>query len=286
MIKDLERIVKWATLSNVARRCQIPASKLFMPLSFASILGGVCTLIGTSTNVIVAGLLIEHKDEISTGATGQPIEWGMFTLAKVGAPIALVGIVYLLIFGRKLLPDRQGQSAEESAGPGREYYTTMKVRPDSPIVGRTVEQAGLRHLPKLFLSRIVRDSETIMAVTPREEIKAGDVLVFVGALDSVVDLQSIKGLVPTGRDASEYRPNLRLIEAVVSNGSRLVGQTIRESGIRTKYGAVVAAVHRQGQQMRGKIGDIRLKPGDTLLMEAPRGFGARHRDSQDFYLVT
>ncbi len=270
------------TLTGIARRTGLPASKLFMPLSFASILGGVCTLIGTSTNVVVAGLLAEHA--AANPGTGVPTI-GMFTLSWVGVPIAVLGVAYMLVLGRTgLLPDRSPKGADTDGS--REYYATLKVRPGSPIIGKTVEQAGLRHLPRLFLSRIVREEESVVAVAPEEVIREGDVLAFVGALESVVDLQQIKGLEPTGNQGMDYRPNLRLIEAVVSNESQFAGRTVRESGIRTKYGAVIVAVHRAGQQMAGKIGDMRLRPGDTLLMEAPPGFAARHGSSHDFHLVT
>lgn len=269
------------TLASIARRANLPASKLFMPLSFASILGGVCTLIGTSTNVVVGGLLAQH----AAAGSGDTPTFGMFTLSLVGVPIALVGVGYMLVFGRRLLPDRS-PAAGAGAGRPREYYATLKVRPGSPIAGKTVEQAGLRHLPKLFLSRIERDDQAVIAPGPDEPVREGDVLAFVGALESVVDLQQIKGLEPTGNDGMAYRPSLRLIEAVVSKESALIGRTVRESGIRTQYGAVIVAVHRLGQPLAGKIGDMRLRPGDTLLMEAPRGFARQHGNSHDFYLVT
>lgn len=279
------------TLANVAKRCSLSPSKLYMPLSFASILGGVCTLIGTSTNVVVAKLL---DDEQLLGPAGETLSFGMFTIAKVGLPIALVGLVYILIFGRVLLPEREDPLDAVGAEGDTEYHAALRVERGSPIAGKTVEAAGLRALPKLFLSRIERDHETLVAVSPSEVINAGDVLVFVGDLDSVVDLQQIKGLVPStlpGPDDSvddeeaHYRPNLRITEAVVSNNSSLVGLTIRESGIRTRYGAVVVAVRRQGQEIPGKLGEIRLRPGDTLLLEAPPGFSSRFGPTGDFYLV-
>jgi len=284
------------TLAGVARRCKIAPSKLFMPLSFASILGGVCTLIGTSTNVITAKLLDDANLTTDGGpvtADNPALEFGMFTLAKVGLPIAIIGVAYILIFGRKLLPDRTNP-IEEAETQGQGYHAALKVNPESPIVGKTVEAANLRNLPGLFLSRIERDDDSIVAVSPQQVVKPNDVLVFVGQLESVVDLQQIKGLVPSTvekreegstENLSTYRPNLRIVEAVVSNNSSLVGITIRESGIRTRYGAVVVAVRRQGQQIPGKLGEIRLRPGDTLLLEAPPGFSERFGSTEDFYLV-
>ena len=284
------------TLAGVAKRCHISPSKLFMPLSFASILGGVCTLIGTSTNVITAKLLSDAQLTVDGGPVtldNPAIGFGMFTLAKVGLPIAIVGVLYILIFGRRLLPDRNNP-IDQAQGSGQGYHAALKVRNESPIVGKTVEAANLRNLPGLFLARIERREDTMIAVSPHEKIEADDVLVFVGQLESVVELQQIKGLVPSATESFEhsadetnasYRPNLRIVEAVVSNNSSLVGLTIRQSGIRTRYGAVVVAVRRQGQQIPGKLGEIRLRPGDTLLLEAPPGFSGRFGSTGDFYLV-
>ncbi len=279
------------TLSTVARRCSFSPSKLYMPLSFASILGGVCTLIGTSTNVVVAKLL---SDEHIVGPSGEELGFSMFTLAKVGLPIAIVGILYILFFGRKLLPDRV-TPIQDAETHDEGYHAALRVEPNSPIVGKSVEDADLRDLPGLFLARIERENTTLVAVSPQVIINARDVLVFVGQIDSVVDLQQIKGLVPSTLPSSDdsidesedphYRPNLTISEAVVANNSSLVGLTIKESGIRTRYGAVVVAVRRQGQRLTGKLGDIRLRAGDTLLLEAPPGFGDRFMSSGDFYLV-
>ncbi|MFG0315527.1 MAG: SLC13 family permease, partial [Phycisphaerales bacterium] len=220
--------------------------------------------------------------------------FSMFSLAKVGLPIALFGLAYILIFGRRLLPDR-ANPIDQAESQGHGYHAALKVSPGCPIIGKTVEAANLRSLPGLFLARIERSDDSVIAVSPREIIEAEDVLVFVGKLDSVVELQQIKGLVPSTADAHEhedepvngssYRPNLRIVEAVVSNNSSLVGLTIRQSGIRTRYGAVVVAVRRQGQQIPGKLGEIRLRPGDTLLLEAEPGFASRFGSSGDFYLV-
>ncbi|MCW5774868.1 MAG: SLC13 family permease [Phycisphaeraceae bacterium] len=271
-------------IDGFSKRSGIPASKLMLPLSYASIFGGVCTLIGTSTNVVVAGMM-SHADVRDT--LGDPVRLSMFTITWVGVPMAIVGIAYILLFSKWLLPDR---SSPEQAGQeqSRKYLAAMRLTEGSPLAGKTVEGAGLRSLPGLFLSRIDRADSTVIAVGPEETLCAGDVLVFVGRLDSLVDLQQFKGLEPIADEegGSGYRPNLRLVEAVVSPASPLVGSTVRSAGIRTRYGAVVVAVHRQGYRLRGKIGDIRLRPGDTLLLEAPQGFAKQYRDSTDFMLVS
>ena len=273
-------------LDGLAKRTGIAPGRLFMPLSFASILGGVCTLIGTSTTVIVAGLLtsyVHEHPELYPGGDGPA--FSMFTLAWVGVPIAVAGVVYILLAGRSLLPARRPDGEDADHAPGG-YHASLRVCAGSPVIGKTVEQAGLRHLRGLFLSRVDRDESSVVP-GPNFIVEAGDVLVFVGALESVVDLQQIRGLEPAGDEQStDYRPNLRLYEGVVASRSALVGRTIREAGIRTRYGAAVVAVRRQGEPITGKLGAIRLRAGDTLLMEAPRGAGARFVAGEDFYLAT
>ncbi len=270
-------------LHGVAKRARIASSLLFMPLSFAAIIGGVCTLIGTSTNLTVAALIQQHNRQNPDHLVP---ELGMFTLTPVGVCVALAGVIYMLALGRKLLPNRA--EVFETSEAARQYMTAMRVRPTSPMVGQTVEAAGLRQLPGLFLSRIDRPTETITAVGPEERLASGDVLNFVGVLESVVDLQKTRGLDPVTDDGQPgaNRPSMALVEAVVSPMSPLIGQTIRDAGIRTRYGAVVVAVHRHGHRLSGKIGDIKIDPGDTLLLETGPGFARRHRDSSEFHLVS
>ncbi len=272
-------------LDSTARRAGIAASRLFMPLSFAAILGGMCTLIGTSTNLVVHGLIKQHN----ALPDATPIrEFGMFTVAWVGVPVMAVGLAYILVFGRALLPTREDpMSAEASA---KRYMTEVRVERGSPVAGKNVEEAGLRHLPGLFLSRIDRGDRSITAVGPGERVREGDVLVLVGDLDSVVDLQSTRGLTPVTAESDEAnggnRHSMKLIEAVVSPSSPLVGQTVRDAAIRSRYNAVVIAAHRFGHKLSGKIGDIVIHPGDTLLLEAGPDFASRYRGSSEFHLVS
>lgn len=270
-------------IRELSRRARIPASQLYMPLSFAAILGGCCTLIGTSTNLVVYSLIAAHN----SAHPGAVLEnFNLWTLTPIGLPIAAAGMVYMFVFGRRLL------RAREEPGPSgddvKQYVTAMRVKPGSSVVGRTIEQAGLRHLPGLFLTRIDRKTETVLAVAPDEVLGEGDVLIFAGALESVVDLQKIKGLSPVadGGAESHYRPRMQLIEAVISRASPLVGRTVRGAEIRTRYGAAVVAVHRLGHRLRGRIGDIVLREGDTLLLEAEPGFAKRYRTSASFHLVS
>ena len=211
----------------------------------------------------------------------------MFDITWVGVPAAIVGCAYIVLTSRWLLPDRRPAISPQDDP--REYTVEMLVEPDSPLVGKTIEAAGLRHLPGVFLAEIDRDGIVLPAVSPQERLRGGDRLVFVGIVESVVDLQQIRGLVPATDQVfklAEPRPERCLIEAVVSNTCPLVGKTIRDGRFRTVYNAVVVAVARNGERLQKKIGDIVLRPGDTLLVEAHPSFVDQQRNSRDFFLVS
>jgi di/tricarboxylate transporter len=269
-------------VNDWCKRIGLSPSKLFIPLSYAAVLGGVCTLIGTSTNLLVQGLLIEAQ------RTNPEIpRFSMFTLTAVGVPVALSGLTFILISSRWLLPERI-QQAPASADP-RQYTVEMLVEPGSTVIGRTVEEAGLRHLSGMFLAEIEREGERIVAAGPEQILRARDRLVFVGVIDSVVDLQRVRGLVPATDQVFKLdapRHNRCLVEAVVSEASPLVGRSIRDGRFRTRYGAVVIAVHRNGERINRKVGDIVLRPGDTLLLETHPIFVSTYRNSPEFLLVS
>jgi di/tricarboxylate transporter len=211
----------------------------------------------------------------------------MFTLAKAGLPVALAGLIFVIFTGRWLLPVKRDQTP--ISDDPREYTMWMKVEASSPIVGKTIEDAGLRHLTGLFLTAIDRDDEHLVAVGPDQVLRAGDRLGFAGVIESVVDLQQIPGLRPDTEQTeklSTRHHQRRLIEAVISQSSPLVGKSVREGDFRNRYHAVIIAVHRAGERINMKIGDIVLKPGDTLLLEAPHDFTDLHRNSSAFYLVS
>jgi len=260
-----------------AKKHRLSVSKLLMPMNAAVVLGGLCTLIGTSTNVVVSGMM--------AAKTGRPM--GMFEITWLGVPLLAAGMVYLVIASRHLLKDRQ-PAVSQSDDP-RQYSLEMLVEPGSPLVGRSIEEAGLRGLDGLFLMEIDRGGHVMAAVAPTERLEAGDRLVFVGVVDSVVELQKIRGLRPATDQVfklDDPRSERALIEAVVSNTCPLVGRTIREGRFRSTYDAVVIAVARNGERLQMKIGDISLEPGDTLLLETSPAFAVHQRSNRDFYLVS
>lgn len=260
-----------------AKKNRLSLSRLLMPMNSAVVLGGLCTLVGTSTNVIVSGLVSAKR--------GDPL--AMFDITWLGVPLLAVGMVYSLTASRFLLKDRR-PAMSESDDP-RQYSLEMVVEEASPLIGRTIEAAGLRGLAGLYLMEIDRDGHVIAAVGPSERLEEGDRLVFVGDVDSVVDLQKIRGLRPATDQVfklDDPRSERVLVEAVVSNSCPLVGRTIRQGRFRSTYDAVVIAVARNGERLRMKMGDVALEPGDTLLVEASPEFIERQRSSRDFYLVS
>ncbi len=270
-------------VNDWARKFGISVSKVMMPLSFATILGGLCTLIGTSTNVVAAGLL---RDKIAAGVVdSEPM--GMFTITLVGLPVAFVGISYMLIASRWLLPDRKPQLS--TADDTQRYTVEMLVDPAGPIVGKTIEEAGLRHLPSTYLAEVERRGEIIVAVSPTLRLEANDRLVFVGVVEAVVELTHIRGLNPATNQVFKLdgpRYTRILVEAVVSDQCPIIGRNVRESNFRKRYNAVIIAVARGNQRLKQKIGDIVLRSGDVLLLEARSAFVEQQRGSRDFYLVS
>jgi di/tricarboxylate transporter len=268
------------TVVDWCRSRQVSPSRVLLPLSYLTILGGVCTLIGTSTTLVCNATL-------ATTPGGRELEF--FDITYVGVPLAVVGSLYVLFVAPRLLPNRP-ELIEQLGQSRREYLLEMLVQPKCPLINKTIEQAGLRHLPGLFLIEIDRNEETITPVTPTDVIHAGDRLVFTGIVQTIADLERIPGLVPAVDMTYEFHPAVqtrrRLTEAVLSRSSPLIGRTVRESNFRQRYNAAVVAVHRSGERMTNKIGNIRFEPGDTLLLQTPAEFVDEYRNNRDFYLVS
>jgi di/tricarboxylate transporter len=256
----------------------LPPGKFLIPLSYAAIFGGVCTLIGTSTNLVVHGLAL------NAGLPG----FRFFELALVGIPVAVAGYLYLTTIGHRLLPGNRDLMEQVDTAP-REYFIEMVLEPGSSLAGKTIGAARLRNLPGVYLVDIERDSRHIGPVGPDEVLLAGDRLLFVGRTDSVSSVVSIPGLAPADQEQiveDTRRVANRLIEVVVSHTSPAIGRTIREYNFRSVYNASVVAVSRNGERVSGRIGDVRLQAGDTLVLLAHSSFGKRWRDSQHFYLIS
>lgn len=259
-----------------ANRRGLSVSKLLMPVSFAAILGGLITVIGTSTNLVVSGQMESLGLE----------EIGFFEIGLLGAPIALVGLVLVILLAPRVLPDRRSARTEMEEE-GRRFSVEMIVEEGGPIDGRTVEQAKLRNLSGLFLASVDRGDTTIAPVRPDTVLRGGNRLHFAGPIAKVVDLQEIRGL----RSAELHHvldlrdPAVRYFEAVVGSRSPLVGTTLKAIGFRSAYQAAVLGIHRSGQLLEGGLGNRRIRAGDTLILISDPGFRDRWRDRADFLLV-
>ncbi len=264
-------------LRSWAERNGRSPSRFLMPLSFAAILGGVVTTIGTSVTLLVSGLV----EEAGEGALG------ILEITPVGLPVALMGIATLVATAPRLLPDRSS-AHEQVARQERDYTFTMVVVSDGPLDGITVRGAGLRNLAGVYLVRIERGQREVAPVAPEEVLLGGDELTFVGDVEVVRDLRAQDGLVSVAHaqvalldPGSEHA----LMEVVVGPQSPLVGRTPKGTSFRGRYGAAILAIHRAGAPVEAKLGEIELEPGDALLLLADRSFAERWRDRHDFLLV-
>lgn len=257
----------------------ISPSKILIPLSYATILGGTITIMGTSTNLVVHGLL---KD---AGFEG----YSFFELAYVGIPITLIGLIYIVTIGMKILPDNKvvSDTLKEQA---KEYLSEVIVTKDFPKHNQTVAQIGLRNLKGLFLVEVIRGEEKISPVKSKTKIQIGDRLIFTGLISTIAELQSMKGLqLETGSDLTlDHLKNgtTQLVEAVVSHQSELIYKKVNDTNFRSNYDASIIAVHRHNERVKNKIGDISLKSGDHLLILAGPDFLNRAKTANDFYVVT
>ncbi len=259
-------------------RYGLPISRLLLPMNNVVILAGLCTLIGTSTNLAVYGLLIQERPDASIG---------LFDLIWIGIPLTIAGFVYAIAFSRRLLPDRQGPM--EQLENAREYAFEVRIRGGGPLVGKTIAEVGLRNLKSAYVLEIERDSGLLTSVGPDEVLRAGDRLTCVGVVDAIKDLRRLPGL--SIADEQSYTLNLKhtqrqLVEIVLSRTSPLINRTVRDCNFRDLYGAGIISISREGSRIPGKVGDIVFSPGDTLLVEAGTTFVDKHRYSRDFLLVS
>ncbi len=259
-----------------ARRQQQSASKYLLPVSYATILGGTVTVLGTSTTLVVSGLVQDRGQE----------PFGIFEVTKVGGPVAIAGLVTLVLVSTRLVPARMTapERAEEHVG---EYTVSMQVVPGGPLDGATVTSAGLRDLDGVYLVELERGGETITPPNPDAALRGDDRLTFAGRVDEILDLQRTRGL----RSAEQEHlidldsPRHTFFEAVIGRSSALSGQTLKEARFRSRYQAAVIGIQRDGERVDAKLGDVRLRPTDTLLVLARPGFAQRWRSNTDFLIV-
>ncbi|WP_320034580.1 SLC13 family permease [Halarcobacter sp.] len=254
-----------ASMISVIRQNRFHApSKLLLPLSYAAIFGGTITLVGTSTNLIVNGFVIEQGLE--------PLK--LFDFIYVGIPIALIG-GFVLLFIARFLPETKDLKEEKN------YFLEAKVDKNSKLIGKSILENKLRNLEHLFLSEIIRDGYNISPVNPNEIIKANDILVFSGDIKHVEILNHFDGLI---LEHNKHEAK-NLVEVIISHESNLIGQKVKESNFRTKFDASIVAVKRGNESLSSKIGDISLKIGDNLILAVGNNFYKRDNLKKNFYIL-
>ncbi len=256
-----------------SKRHNTSPSKLLIPLSYAAILGGCMTLVGTSTNLIVNGMAVDAGFD----------SLGIFDFTWVGLPMLVVGAIYLSLFANRLLPSHK-DAMDEFEEDWREYFVETEIEPNAPIIGKTVADAGLRNLSGNFLVEIVRESATIKPVSPDHILRAGDKLIFTGEQKNIQEFtrQDLGLSLAKGNQSEELSD---VVEVVVSYNSWLVGKPVKDSDFRGKYDAAIVAIHRNGEKLSGKMGDVIIQAGDVLLLFAGRDFDIRS-GGNEFYIIS
>ncbi len=267
------------TVRDWAVSAKISPSKFLIPVSYASILGGICTLIGTSTNLVANGMLMSAKG----------ISLKMFDFAYIGIPCAIAGFLYLTFIGRRFLPDNTDMLADMETDES-EFIFEMKVTADSDIIGKSLSEGNLRKLNDIFAVGINRHVSIISPVKPDEVVELNDVIFFSGKKDAMKLLSSVKGLIPHTHQEDDFNSLMngkktKLVEAVVSVASSVINKKIKDVNFRGRYDAVVLAIKRDGRKLDTGLGGTVLKSGDTILLLAGADFSKRV-DSSDFYLLS
>ncbi len=259
-----------------ARRTGIAASRLLMPLSYAAIVGGLLTVIGTSTNLVVNGLV---------ASAGYP-SVGFLEIGKLGLPICLVGVAYSVLAARFLLPDRA--DFDDTLSDVHHFVTELIVDPAGPHVGKRLADISVGDLPRLAPVEIVRRGQVIPAPRPDHVVQADDRLAFVGPAATILTLRAHRGLLlPEDHEFALEDPRRTLVELLVSTRCPLVGRRVGDGTFRRRYNAAVIAVARHGERVTNdRLSDWTLQAGDVLLVEAGTGFAEQHRANREFYLIT
>ncbi len=263
-----------------SKRYNISPSKLLIPLSYAAILGGSATLIGTSTNLIVNGMVTDQN--IVPGLPGLSI----FDFAWVGVPMIILGGIYLLLAGKKLLPARKDPEEPYTMGI-RTYFIEVQIKNNSSLVGQTIEESGLRNLPGLYLVEIHRMGKRIFVVSNNLILEKGDKLTFAGENKRISLLTKPEyGLSIPSAGMLQRRKHVNLLEIVISPNSSMIGKPLRDVNFRARFNAAVIGIYRNEESLPPRIRDTILQAGDVLMLYAGSDFHTLSSDSRDFYFIS
>jgi di/tricarboxylate transporter len=272
-------VVLLPVMLSVAREMGTHASRLLIPLSYASIFGGTCTLIGTSTNLIGSGILSDYGYE--------PI--GMYEISRIGVPILFVGAIYLVIFSGKLIPKRETISSILSDEERKEFITEAFVRHGSPLIGETLDDSGLLKERHLRILEIVRNGIAVPGNPRKIKLSAGDRLVLSCRPSGVIEAHETDGIEVLGEVEAGLEQIAAeegaLVEGMVAPQSTIVGKSIQELAFRQRFRMVVVAVHRKGQNLRSQLDSLRLQDGDTLLLMGSNQAIERLRGQDEIILL-
>ncbi len=264
---------------SLSRKLNSPASKLLIPLSYASIFGGVCTLVGTSTNILASGIMLESGF--------RPLS--MFELSKVGIPLMVIGTIYLTLFANKRLPIRETLTSILSDEERKEFFTEAYIRPKSNLIGQTFKGSELQKARGIRLLEIIRNGVAVEGDIKSSVLRAGDRLVLACRPSGFVEARSVEGL----RLAVEDREGLEtisahegaIVEGVIGPRSSIIGKTIHELNFRQRFRMIILAIHRRGINMRKRIDTLPLEAGDTILMMGTDSAREQIRRGSDILLL-
>lgn len=265
-------VSSWSKTNNIS------PSKLLIPLSYAAILGGSATLIGTSTNLIVNGLVIDQQ--VFPGLESM----NLFDFVYVGLPMVVIGILYLTFVSNYLLPSHTG-NIERFNAEAQNYIVEVQIRKHSSLINKTIEEAKLRNLEGLFLVEILRDNQRYKAISPDVILLENDFLYFAGKTEMVADLVEIDGLTFPELGLLKRKKSTDIVEIVITHNSTLISKTVKEANFRGKYDAAIIGIQRNGERIAEKIGSIQLKAGDVLMLIAGSDLTKRD-DIMDFYFIS
>ncbi|UCG28579.1 MAG: SLC13 family permease [Bacteroidales bacterium] len=267
-------------VNNWCKRNRISPSKFLLPLSYAAILGGCATLIGTSTNLIVNGLVVDQKI-----IPGLP-SLGIFDFVYVGIPMIIIGYLYMVLVSNRLLPAKEDLLEEFNVNE-RSYFVETQVKRNSSLIGMTIEESGLRNLQGLYLLEIQRNDREIFVVKNNLIIESGDILVFAGDTSRVADLTgSNSGLIIPSVGMMRRKKKTEVVEIVISHNSSLINKSLKDINFRAMYDAAVIGIHRNEEMIKTKLRDVVLKAGDVLLLYSGDDFVSRSQGTLDFYFIS
>ena len=263
-------VVEWGKKNNIA------PSRLLIPLSYATIMGGMITLIGTSTTLVLNGFLqdFDHPSLLFED------------LFIIGISVTVSGILFILFVGYKFLPDHKDVLKTYSENK-REYIVETRVLPESKLIGKNLLKAGLRNLKGVYLVELLRGSRMISPVGPNEVLSEGDILFFAGNTKDIVDLINSDLGIELPTTARSYDSDkAEIVEAVMNNYSSLINKSVKQSDFRNRYNAAIVAIHRNGKKVSGRIGDIVLQAGDLLMLFTGSDFRDRVEIYRDLFVVS